>query len=479
MLRALGMMPWCSVSDLARLCEVDRSLVHRRLYDLRDAGYAGLDHLGCTRPRSGRWRLLGAAFEHLKVPDCLWGSDWALARLLDKLPQVEWFYPAAAGFQEQLGPMVRFRWFRGVSWDAAALYERGWVAFFWSGLLQAESRLREIFRRLGGEFEACRLSGPTPFPGLMCFVAADAWQRELVLRVARDYGLEDRVQITCVADGTVSGCREASVSRGWVGQVVEGGGLGNWPLAARLEGSEWADVGGVRLNLVLEDVMEWPGMTRWFGERACGGSAKSGWLRRNLLRLLDGGYLRRYHEGGEYRYLVEGKGMNLLGRRDGVNVKRFLDSVRHNSPASGRGHEAHEDGVLRLMGKFYEAGLEGAAGWRSWEHLGRFGGIAPDAMVRLGHGPYGPGWHYVEYELRARGRTSAEKKLRGYLSSRRGDRWPLLLVVRNGGMEEVFQGLGKAGGLRMLTSTVERLQRGEVTGGGGCWSAYGRLAALG
>lgn len=238
------MMPWSSAGDLVEVCESDRALVHRRLWELNDAGYVSEDRLGCSRPRVSRWRAAPAGLEYLRISDGLWCGDWALSRLLELLPQVEWFYPAAGLFRASLGDMVRFRWFRGVAWDAAALYQRGWVAFFWSGLLQTESKLRETFRRLGADLQACSMTGASAFPGVLCFVVRDAWQRELLFRAARGYGLEDRVQAWCVDDGSVSGCREPLPGQGWVGQVLEGGGLGNWTLASRLESSEWAGGGG-------------------------------------------------------------------------------------------------------------------------------------------------------------------------------------------------------------------------------------------
>lgn len=470
------MMPWSSARDLAGACGADRGLLHRRLWDLNDAGYVIEDRLGCARPRVSRWRAAPAGLEYLRFSDGLWCADWALSRLLELLPQVEWFYPAAGSFREKLGDMVRFRWFRGVSWDAAALYQRGWVAFFWSGLLQTETRLRETFRRLGTDLQACGMMGRAAFPCVLCFVVSDAWQRELLFRAARGYGLEDRVQVWCVDDGAVSGCGDLLPGLGWVGQVLEGGGLGNWTLASRLAASEWSGMGGVTFSRLLDKVMEWPGVTGKFLAQAFGASWGSGRLRRFIMKMRDEGYLNCYPEAGLLRYRLEGKAMNVLGRQDRVSVQRFRDSARHTRPASERGHLAHEDGVMRLMEGFYGAGFRGAAGWRSWEHLGRSGGIAPDAMVYLEHGPYGRGWHYVEYELRARGRTAAANKLRGYLSSRRSDHWPLLLVVRSEGVEEMFQELGKAGRLRMLTSTVERVKReGPV---GGCWSLYGVRASL-
>ena len=100
---------------------------------------------------------------------------------------------------------------------------------------------------------------------------------------------------------------------------------------------------------------------------------------------------------------------------------------------------------MELVGKFAAAGLVGAAGWRCWEHMGGSGGIAPDGLVYVEHSPYGPGWHYLEYERSARGRSRVERKMRGYASPQRINDWPVLMVVWDREAEAVFQQVGESG----------------------------------
>ena len=141
--------------------------------------------------------------------------------------------------------------------------------------------------------------------------------------------------------------------------------------------------------------------------------------------------------------------------------------------------KAHGDGLMALSGQFMAAGLPTSDGRRSWEHLGLDGGIAPDGMVLLEHGPYGPGWHYVEYELSTRGERRVSEKLRGYLSGRRQDNFPVLVVSWNDSAEAVFQRLGREPGLPMLTTTKRRLETSGPLNHPDCWSMYGKRVTIG
>ena len=133
---------------------------------------------------------------------------------------------------------------------------------------------------------------------------------------------------------------------------------------------------------------------------------------------------------------------------------------------------------MDLMGEFAAAGVVGAAGWRCREHMGGEA-IAPDGLVYLEHSPYGPGWHYLEYERSVRGRSRLERKMRGYASPRRMNDWPVLLVVWDSEAEVAFQQVGEQAGVPMLTSTVERIKEHNVVEDPLCWSMYGEALGLG
>ncbi len=472
LLRVLGVMPLSGAVDLGRVQGFDHSLVYRRLWALSDRGYISSYDLGAQCEKVSRWYVVPEGMAFLEPFDCLWNSEWALARLLELLPQVEWFYRASADLLPLLGPMVRFRWFRGVSWDAAVRYENGWAAFFWSGLMQGEGRIRETFSKLGSDLVEYDLMGSGAFPSVLYFVVSDSWQRELVFRVARAFGLDQQLQVLCVSDGSVSGVRDSSRGRGWVGQVLEGGSLGGWPLDRRVADSPWSSTGASLVSRVLDGVLEWPGMGARFGDRLIGDAPGNGRVNKCLLSLSEAGFVRRYLSSRSYSYVLDGRGFDLLSRRDRTNIMRRRRNARFSKGPEERDLVMHEGGLMNVAGDFLSRGLAVASGARSWEHLGS-GGIAPDALVFLNSSPYGPGWHYVEYELRARGRTTVLDKLRGYASGRRQDRWPVLVIVRNDRVEQLFHEVGREPKIRMLTSTVERLGEYSLLGDARCWSMYG------
>ena len=132
---------------------------------------------------------------------------------------------------------------------------------------------------------------------------------------------------------------------------------------------------------------------------------------------------------------------------------------------------------MKLMGECRAERMVVANGVRSWEHLGEHGGIAPDAMLR----PYlcpccldDYSWHYVEIEMSARGPARVGAKLRGYAAAGRQDQNPVLVVARNNEAEAVFNEVGEANDLDMLTTTVSRLKEFGAVMSPGCWR-YGNL----
>ena len=180
---------------------------------------------------------------------------------------------------------------------------------------------------------------------------------------------------------------------------------------------------GVGSNRLLSLVAEWPRLTSAFGRRAFQESGNSRWAIRLFRELADRRLVRR-EDTRPYRYTVTMPGYSLLAARDRVGNSVMLSGVRGPVEALGRRLQAHEDGLMDAVGYFLEAGLPAASGWRNWEYL-TSGSLMPDAMVYVSDGPYGPGWHHLEYERYVRGRFRAERKLKGYLSPERRENWPL------------------------------------------------------
>ncbi len=477
---ALWLEPLASPGEIAIALgwHVDR--VYPAVRELRREGFIASARLGSSGHPADRLWLTQEALETMEAPTPNWHEEWARCRLLERLPLVASFY-RVAGSVEGMGPMIDFRWLSGMSLDAAVRYERGWAAILWSGLLESESHLLTRLRALGPDLEDhvdYSVSHETPWPGLLCFVVTDQWQGQLVFRAARKYRLQDRVAVWCIADDTRAGAIHPGESRGWIYQMIEPRDLGGWRWEDRVRASSFNMAGRGRVLGTLNSVAEWPGLPTSMVHLAAG-EADLKAVQRRCSDLAKHGLIGSISMGTGNRHFIEPPGFHILARRDGVSNTRS-DMSKHRPPwMKKRASQAHEDGLMSMMSEFMKSGFPVAAGWRSWEHLGRGGGISPDGMVLLEQSPYGPGWHYVEYERSARGRYRAQRKLKGYSSPRRQDDWPVFLVVWNERAEEYFWEVGRENQLAMLTTTIGRLAEHGALGNWDCWKMYGEPVRIG
>ena len=484
----LCQFPLASSTELSLITGRAPSAYYPRLWELKERGFVDRICLGGFFQRSDRWWFTpyGASLLGLSTP-LLWHEEWFRSRLLERLPVLESIYRAAASFQG-LGQLRFFQWFHQVSWDAAVFYEQGWVAMFWSGVWQDERRLSNVFARIGVELEANSTPGIKAYPSRFCFVVPDFWQRELVFRVAKRHSLLHMVSVYCIADGSWAGAPLDSGSidsRGWVAQFLGIRDMGNWTWEQRVKSSPFEQLGGPLMRRLFLSVAEWPGMPVSFGRAVLGEAKTSLRAYRFLGSLEEHGYLGRIVDGRSYRYLTNNKGRSLLNVWDRVttgklpaNLKRAIEGVERVE------WHKHERSLMDVMQVFIDLGRPVASGWRSWEHLGGGGGISPDGMVMLKDSPYGPGWHYVEYERSARGRFRVRKKLRGYGDWRRQDNWPVLVVCRNDRAERVFWEVGSQrpeGEIPMLTVTESRLAEARLKRADfrSQWLQYGEPALVG
>ena len=477
-MNALLDLPLATARDLMALSSFSYSMVHLWLGILREQGLVDSVYLGWFAPLSMRWFLTDQALSGLGRLGSNWHEEPARCRLLDRFPSVEWFYPAAASIRD-LGAFEGFNWFDNVSLDAMARYERGWIALFWSGSFQSEERIAARLSRLGPDLREMSVSPEVPWPGLLLFIVNDHWQRELVYRAARRYYLQDQVSVLCARDGSRSGAGNVRPSRGWVQQPVRLRGAGGWSWDRRLKESPWTEKRGAVVGRTLDVVAQWPGMTQDMARQGLSETLVGRSAQRSCMDLMDRGFVDRVRDRGKYRYMITTRGVDCIARRDRVHYSHCKDRIDSLSWVNKSSLRAHEDGVMSFIGHFLGVGLPAAAGWRSWEHLGGSGGISPDGLVFMERSPFGPTWAYFEYERSARGEGRIRRKLNGYGSDRRGDDWPALVVCWNERVEKVFQEVGVAGGIPMLTTTIERLAEYGPLDNEGCWSMRGKPVLIG
>ena len=206
--------------------------------------------------------------------------------------------------------------------------------------------------------------------------------------------------------------------------------VGNWPWAARVESSPWSGNLPKRFYRQLTITAEWPRTYLDLARTMVKEKPASRNVQNLRKRMREGErpFLDSRKERGAYRDTVNSRSFNLLASLDRVSTNPIPAAVR--GPAGTGNSPIHDDGLMALMTEFVSWGITVANGWRSWERWGG-GGIEPDGMVRLNEGPFGAGWHYVEYERSARYRSRASKKLGRYLSK-----------------PESTEGIGVAEGLR-------------------------------
>ena len=390
-----------------------------------------------------------------------------------------------------------------ISFDAAVRYRDGWIAIFWSGILQKESAILDRLRDFGRDMVELSDSFRPAWPGLLCFVVSDQWQRVLVERVAGQFGpLRDRVAVWCVADGSRTGASQPLDSRGRVRQRTYPRDMGGWPWERRVRQSPWARggksdpgeggpfhwerEGSVLTATILDILAQRSDCTTRMIREAMGEDDPHRSVHRRLKKMCDEELIEWTRIGRErgYRYCLSSKGMDLLVKRDRVESPKARVKSKAPKPGNEEGRkkrrgsrQTHEEGVSWLLAQLMRAGVPVASGQRSWEHLGD-GGIAPDAMAYIAASPYGPGWFYVELERSAKGKGRVGDKLEGYSNPRRQDRFPVLVISMNDSAEANFQHIGAAAGLKMLTTTIGRL---DALGfkDPRCWSMYGEPVALG
>ena len=462
-LDCLQYMPMGSAQDISFAFGRDASVVYRTLAALETAGYVAGRMMSCHRRRQKRWWIKGrdgrdrpgfVSFAH---------SSNAVAKLLDNPVATEWFYYLASGlavtpYGKSIDRrMLEFCWFRDRAFDAAARYTDGWVAFFWSGYWQ-DSRLLE--HRLGRINEGMRSYGGRARPGLYCFVVPDLWQAYLVWDAAQRLNLAGAASIQ-VIDG-VSSLGDFEIlqdSEGWLLPGIEGDPVGVTPLERVFNGSLINEPDGAWLLRLMFHVEQWPGVTR---KTLAGFTRQSnGRVKAGLDRLLDRGMVVD-HDG---RYVPAGVWLSGAARRDrvwsGRPGRHFSHEIVENL-YDGR-IQRHEQGLMRVMRAFAKAGCPVASGWRAYDVMGTSGQVAPDGVVFLQDSPFGSGWHYVEYELRAKGKRLVDAKLRGYRSRVRANDYPVLMVC-SPEAEGVF--LERGAGLKMLVTTVPEVRSGLLVSDG-------------
>ena len=468
-----------SAKEISALTGLEKKYIGSVVKSLIDGGYVCRQRLGWSDDLTGRIWLTSKIEQELGTALYFCDKPWFLARRLERLPVVENMYSALPNVRD-LGTLQKIQWHEGLALDVSANFEDGWVAAFFTGLLENE---RDIINRITAILPNLRDHALNPadvMPSFFLWIANGHWQAEQVRRAASLSGVENLFAIYVTTDGTYIPAPEPLVSTEGLYQFLDERDMGGWPWEQRLRDSQWTTPDARVLGKVLDAVIRFPGA--WFSLiHAATGIEDEKRVNRALRRMqTDLGWVQKKRFKGRYRYTVTGPGFHPAARRDGVsnvgwNARAYVPAFRGRPR-----HQDHEDGSMGLFEELIIAGCLVEPAWRCGDDLGQQrGGIVPDGIVYLARGPYGPGWYYLEYERSARYKTRAENKLKGYLSTRRRDSFPVLFVLWNDTAERNFQKIGREHGLRMATTTTERLEIHGAVGNPNCWSHYGEPAIIG
>ena len=115
--------------------------------------------------------------------------------------------------------------------------------------------------------------------------------------------------------------------------------------------------------------------------------------------------------------------------------------------------------------------MAAVAGWRGEVNVPDVTQVRPDLLVPVVAGPYGSGYHFIEYE-RSTEVGRSERKLGPYRRMAHiGRALPMMVVCDVQTTEENF--LTLSSNLLMLTTTLERVLSGPLTGADTVWRSPG------
>ena len=307
-------------------------------------------------------------------------------------------------------------------------------------------------------------------PSGQIVVAVDAWAREL----ARNTLSSPTPTLFCTPDGQCTPAVELRPSRDLVSDPSGHPSVGR-PESAALwlrDNPDMEAIDGRTAHRLFMAVCQFPAMrASWLAEVVKGSPAE---VRRHLRRFVETGLVAVF-DGRHY--------LSELGMKRAANMSRVLPSIirsRHGAYLDRwyREHEQHHnDGVNRLVARFAREGVLAVAGWRGEVNVPGLTQVRPDVLVQVSEGALGAGIHYIEFERTAVSPQEVAYKLGPYRRmAAAGRALPLLMVCETARGRRNFR--AAAGVLPMLTTTLERVLAGPLTGPVTVWSRDGVPAAL-
>ena len=452
----VGDMPWASAQDLAHSFDHNPGTVYQALNALNHHGLVAAAEFFIGGTREMRFTVPDDEWIRLMLDRPLPHKEHVVQRLLINLEFTTAVYMLVGLLvQGERGrTLLRLRWLWRHDFDAVAQFNDGWASFLWSGMWQDQDKLERRIQQCAEVLAEWSGGRGTHWPGRLVIVVPDRWQEEVAWRAVRRRGWEAICTVYRLVDETLTGDLDLTASRGRIPMQLSDDVP---PVRAGLEQLQrfLLDDQGDRMRRLLSAVEQYPGI---IASHVSAMTGINGQLTKLGLAELQRRELTR--RMGNEGYALEKRPLALAARRDRVWLGLPDNRSGPNTLASRSDRRwKRTRGAQKLLAKFRAAGCPTAAGWRALDR--RF---APDGVVWIADGPYGPGWHYL---INASG-IRAESKVAGLLekafSPARSDRYPILVVCPDA-VEELYW--NAAPGLPVLTAAISRVRGGPLVGGDG------------
>ena len=438
-------MPLASTQEIAHATGRSLTTTTQNLRLLAHDGHVLQCTIGATLRATPRWFLQPMAFQRFDIDTHFHNTRRGMGLLATRIYATERIYQLAHAL-DLLRPEHVFQWHSQRPYDAVAGSPDEWTALFWSGIWEDSTAIRRKIVRLGNEV------GPV-WPRLLAFAVPDHWQAQIVRDVLDDLHLTEHAVILVAADDTWDIPPPPATPRESAG----------WPdpptvhaparptagdeLLAFLVEQHYTGQPGTVIQKILHILEQWPGAIQAHIHALFNHQFASSAFAQALSHMQQLQLATRAHGA----YYPGPTAWTRAAHRDRVHHRRTSGRMGRTDPNAGRSRlRRHDWAAIRIAAHFQQNGADIAPGWRAVDDAGPAGKLDPDAMIHLTHSPYGSGWHYLEYERRAKTSAAIAHKLRSYFMPQRSNDWPVIFVVANADAERLYWEHGR--GINLITA---------------------------
>ena len=445
LIHALAAMPMSTTDIVSAAIGKSARTTRGHLQTLSDEAYVRSAYIGILR----RLWLDPSPFHRFNLTAFYCNTRRGMGILAARILAVQTIYRMSLEL-DLIRPDGAFQWHTDRAYDAVAGRPGHWVALFWSGCWEDKAAIRRRLYRFGEDLRGA-------WPTILAFAVPDGWQAQILQEVLHQFHLTAHAAIwVAVADSwaLLPPTQTPRASAGWPRppKPTPPPSLASGRDFARfLEDRAFTGPAGSKrpasstmqkVQLVLE---QWPAVRPTHIRDLLPKSANGAQIAGALFCMKD--LALATEADGVWRLSPEAA--TRAAHRDRVTSGRTVGK----QPGTLRRLRNHDWPVIKIASEFQEQGSDIAPGWRAVDDAGPAGKLDPDAVIYLRSGPYGPGWHYLEYERRAKTSAAIAHKLRSYFMPERSNDWPVIFVVASQGAERLFWQHGQ--GLKLITAVAQ------------------------